>query len=101
LYPRPRPSEISRDFVRSLDRMTTAEESGTSDVMAYQYDPLSRRTNLNFRAGVMTSAYTYTDAGDLTALNLTTTTGVIPNYTLVPSENLIRPGFAVTDRIGR
>jgi RHS repeat-associated protein len=66
----------------ALDRMTTAEESGTSDVMSYQYDPLSRRTSLNFRAGVMTSAYTYTDAGDLTALNLTTTTGVIPNYTL-------------------
>jgi hypothetical protein len=62
--------------------MTTAEESGTSNVMAYQYDPLSRRTNLNFRAGVATSSYGYTNAGDLLTLDLTTTSGVVPNYTL-------------------
>jgi RHS repeat-associated protein len=66
----------------SLDRMITAEESGTSNVMAYQYDPLSRRTNLNFRAGVATSSYGYTNAGDLLTLDLTTTSGVVPNYTL-------------------
>jgi RHS repeat-associated protein len=62
--------------------MTMAEESGTSNVMAYQYDPLSRRTNLNFRAGVATSSYGYTNAGDLLTLDLTTTSGVVPNYTL-------------------
>jgi RHS repeat-associated protein len=65
----------------ALDRMWTALENGTFTLATYGYDTLSRRTSLAYRS-VMSSSYTYTNAGDLTALNLTTTTGTVPNYTL-------------------
>jgi RHS repeat-associated protein len=69
----------------SLNRMSSAKESGTVQLASYGYDALSRRTGLTYRAG-MSSAYAYTDAGDLTSLVLATGgTGTVPSYALTYS----------------
>jgi RHS repeat-associated protein len=120
LYVRPRPSRDSPRFFDAkgnrtrltwpdgyyvtytydaLDRMASALENGTFTLATYAYNPLSQRTGLTYRAG-MASAYTYTNAGDLTALNINNTNGTLTNYTLgythaheLNSENSSVPAY--------
>ncbi len=66
----------------TLNRMTTASESGTSTLATYTYDAMSRRTNLAYPHASV--AYAYSDAGDLQTLNhaISGTTGTVPHYAL-------------------
>jgi RHS repeat-associated protein len=62
--------------------MTTVQESGTTTLATYTYDPLSRRTNLAFDGGGA-MAYTYSPGSDLLTLDHSIPgTGSVPHYTL-------------------
>jgi len=64
----------------SLDRMLDVKESGTATVATFTYDALSRRKTLAYPHA--SSAYSYSPAGDLTALAHTVASGTVPAYTL-------------------